>query len=175
MSYTVNGKEYEFWSGKNQNILDKLVGREVFCCLTQEVEYILQQDDYNAPFTWDDIENYYEKVCSECGDHGFISESESDDDDDETMYECSECGHRFTQDEYDELYEEGDEIYEWWAVSCWFGEKLKAQGCCVIESYGKYLWGRRATGQAIALDGVVGRIAYEMGILDGQKYDWGAA
>jgi len=175
MSYSVNGQTYEFWSSKNQHILDRLVDREVYCCLTQEIEYILRRawdDENDAPFTVDDIENYYEKECSECGCAGYISEVDEDENGD-AVYECSECKHRFTEEEYADLDDVEDEIYEWWAVSGWLGDKLKQQGCCVIDSYGKSFWGRRCTGQSISLDGVVCRIAYEMGILDGQKYDWG--
>ena len=43
MSYTINGKEYETWSVNNQRILDELVDREVYCCMTSEMEYMLSR------------------------------------------------------------------------------------------------------------------------------------
>ena len=53
-------KEYDLDSSKNQRIKGKFVGREVMASVNDMVEYILGQYDYdNAPFSWDDVENYY--------------------------------------------------------------------------------------------------------------------
>ena len=62
--------------------------------------------------------------------------------------------------------------FEWWAVSNWFGEKLKARGEVVLDCWGKSYWGRQTTGQAISLDYVIASIADEMQILDGQAHSW---
>lgn len=67
-----------------------------------------------------------------------------------------------------------EEIYEWWAVTNWFGEKLKEQGCVVIEAWGKSYWGRCTTGQSISLDGCIVNIAKSMQILDGMENEWSA-
>lgn len=130
MTYEVNGVTYSSDSGKNQRILDMLVNREVYCCMTQEIEYILSRiyDNYdNSPFDENDLD----------------------------LLLCCE-----------------DEIYEWWAVSTWLGEKLKEQGCVVIDSYCKSYWGRCTTGQSISLDCCMANIAKDMGILEGMEYDW---
>jgi predicted RNA-binding Zn-ribbon protein involved in translation (DUF1610 family) len=212
MKYVGNdGKEYDSYMD-NESILDKLVGREVMCCMTQEVEFMLNQalenPTDNNPFTEDDYNQLYEKTCSECGStYGFseYTASELDDsdilintDDDgktvyvcpvcgleyttiqeakdccgnETVYKCDSCGHIYNEDDYNNLDEEPQEVYEWWAVTPWFGDKLKENGEIVIESYCKSYWGRCATGQAVSLDEVIGRIAFDMKILKGQEHDW---
>ena len=166
MSYKVGDREYDFWSSKNQTILDKLVGREIYCCVTSVVEYILQQDDSNAPFSWDDVETEPRKICSECDYKDNFTENE------DGTYTCDHCHKVYDEDEYENLDDLEDEIYEWWAVSCWFADKLKEKGNAIIESGCCSYWGRGCTGQAIALDGVIAHIGYDMEILEGQKYDW---
>lgn len=217
MGYTINGKEYETWSVKNQSILDKLIEREVYCCMTSEVEYMLSRvtegDDQN-PFDESDYDSLLRQCCSECdstygfeemtvGDledddfeksYGYIDDEDEMDDgfacpicgsvfrtvdqarkccgEDETVYKCQNCGKILNKDEYESLDMNYEEVYEWWAVSRWFGEKLAGHGCIVIESYGKSYWGRQTTGQSISLDGCIIDIAKDMGILEGMEHDW---
>lgn len=219
MSYEINGVTYDSWSAKNQRILDDLISREVYCCMTSEVEYMLSKiyDDTGGdnPFDEDDLYQMYHPVCSECHSSCGFTEIEVSrlrdeefeqtemydiDQDDfvngyycpvcsmehktieearrccehESVYRCDDCGHIVSEDSYNDLDTEPREIYEWWAVSKWFGEKLAEQGCCIIESYGKSYWGRTTTGQAISLDGCVFRIAKKMEILEGMQNDWSA-
>ena len=54
------------------------------------------------------------------------------------------------------------EVYEHWLISNWLSEKLAAKGETVGELCGLTIWGRGCTGQAIALDGVIERIACEL-------------
>lgn len=72
--------------------------------------------------------------------------------------------------ELEEEQEEPQEIYEWWTVSSWLLDKLKEYGEPVIEY--ENLWGRTTTGQSIKLDWVIGQIALDLEILEGQKHDW---
>ena len=51
------------------------------------------------------------------------------------------------------------EVYEYWLITSWLGEKLKEQGELVTEFLNLVIWGRQTTGQAIYADGVIGRIA----------------
>lgn len=128
MSYVVNGTEYNSWSTKNQKILKSLVEREVYCCVTSELEYMISRipfNDSNNPFSKEDYDNSY-----------------------------------------------SHEIFEWWAVTNWFGEKLKEQGCVIIETWGKSYWGRCTTGQSIILDGCILDIAKSMEILEGMEHEW---
>lgn len=48
-------------SPTNQRIKEKFIEREVICCDTVNVEYILNQNDLEAPFSWEDVENTYEE------------------------------------------------------------------------------------------------------------------
>lgn len=209
MSYKVNDREYDEWSAKNQRILDKLVSREVYCCMTSEMEYMLgrvetdtEEDD--NPFDESDLENTWVHHCPHCGcdeefetiEVGDIPDEELKTEDD--TYECPVCGMEYTEaadakeccgedtevhrcscgkilsdDEYADSLRPA-EIYEWWAVSRWFGEKLREQGCVVIDAWGKSYWGRCATGQSITLDGCITNIAKEMQILDGMENCWEA-
>lgn len=90
----------------------------------------------------------------------------------ETVHVCQCCGAVYSDDEYDDLDTTPPEIFEWWAVSDWFGEKLKARGEVVLDCWGKSYWGRQTTGQPISLDFVIASIAKEMQILDGQPHSW---
>lgn len=74
--YKVNGKEYSMMSPVNERILNKLINNEIYCNMTQEIEFIIAAmlagaDDSSAPFDVDDydaaIENGMEHVCEECG------------------------------------------------------------------------------------------------------------
>lgn len=225
--------EINYHSSKNQEILRKLVDREVLMCGTDIVEYILRNCNTaeDAPFTYDDIENNCRKVCSKCDgyieeigedeievNHKWICEScgnefdtkeeamnccyseedrEDLDEDDmvreiwvcpfcedeheteeeardcichyrETIFKCTDCGNHLIEEE---AREEDNEAYEWWFVTDWFAKKLAEHGEMVIRGWNS-IWGRGCTGQAILLDSVIGKIAEEMGILEGQEHAW---
>lgn len=202
--YEVNGKQYDYWSETNQRILDILVDREVYCCMTSEMEYMLKKAmdyDEDCPFDEDDFDRTFVESCPHCGCQYSIEEiapHEIDDDDierdEDGTYLCSVCGASYEDIEdakyccdylnlrkchecnsifdADEVDSSPAEIYEWWAVSRWFGEKLKDKGEVIIESYGKSYWGRTCTGQTISLDGCIANIAKDMGILEGMEYSW---
>ena len=219
MSYEVNGVKYDSWSAKNQRIIDMLVNREVYCCMTSEVEYMISRipfNDDNNPFEESDYDQMMVPYCSECeSSYGFeeITVAELKDDafatgeglneetdeledgflcpvcehwhktiaearkccgEDATVYRCQNCDKVISEDEHENLDTKPEEIYEWWAVTNWFGEKLKEQGCVVIEAWGKSYWGRCTTGQSISLDGCIVNIAKSMQILDGMENEWSA-
>lgn len=67
--------------------------------------------------------------------------------------------------------EENAEIFEWWALDSRLWNWLKDAGQVVIDSNLR-VWGRQTTGQGIALDSVIARVAREHGILYGQKNEW---
>ena len=51
------------------------------------------------------------------------------------------------------------EVYEHWAVTDWFADKLEAAGEKVDRDFaGLNVWGRTTTGQSMTMDGVVQRI-----------------
>lgn len=67
--------------------------------------------------------------------------------------------------------EEFAEVFEWWALDSRLWDWLKDAGQVVIDSNLR-VWGRQTTGQGIALDSVIARVAREHGILYGQKNEW---
>lgn len=72
----------------------------------------------------------------------------------------------------EDLETEAQEIFEWWAVSSYLFEQLKAKGHPVVDAGSCYIWGRCTTGQAILLDHVISEICAEMEILEGQPNAW---
>ena len=71
-------------------------------------------------------------------------------------------------DELSELFDQEDdegniqEVYEFWAVSSWFAEKLKAHGELVADFFDLIIWGRQTTGQLICMDAVIDDITREL-------------
>lgn len=183
-------------STTNQDIKGKFIGREVFCNVNTMVEYCLRQsyESNDAPFTYEDIENYYsypeyyntfanfdggtdDDRDMEIGRlEGLKQELEDKEGEDmyNDMYTNSQAIEQIEEDVHalENLETEPDEIYEWWAVSPWFADKLKAHGECILDTGSCMVWGRCATGQAILLDYVITRICADMEILDGQSNTW---
>ena len=54
------------------------------------------------------------------------------------------------------------EIFEYWIVTPWLGEKLKAYGELVTELLDLVVWGRQTTGQFIHVDDVIGSITRKL-------------
>ena len=153
-------KNIDYHSLTNQKILGDFVARDVILNASMLVEDLLNANLLSL----DEIENYYSSVCPECG--GIIKEQ---------LTEANGQGWYCVGCDYEQEAEpeqEAQEIYEWWFVTEWLYEELKAHGEPVINSKYGYLWGRGATGQAILLDGVMGQIAEELEILEGQRSDW---
>lgn len=167
MSNTIN-----YDSIANQEIKRKFVRNEVYGCHTPEVTYILSRwDNDDAPFTYDDVENYYLPYCEDCG-YDYVSLTEEENEDGDTVYRCEDCDRVYSQDEYDLLDKSPQEVYEWYAVSDYLADKLLSHGECVIKGPISSYWGRGCSGQAVLLDTVMSRICEEMEILDGQRYSW---
>jgi len=178
-------------STTNQTIKGQFVGKEVFANVNSMVEYILRSsyEDREAPFSYDDLTNYY-KDNSEAIDG---KQEEIDDIKDSEKY-C-ELDNKYSEDELNETeeleynklgeaieniessiqelesdQEEPQEVFEWYMVSNYLARKLQERGEVVIE--GENIWGRCTTGQAILLDSVISEICYDMEILEGQKNEW---
>lgn len=124
MSYEINGVEYDFWSVKNQQIIDKLISREVYCCMTSEMEYMLsnvESDTYNGkdnPFDESDLAQMFVHQCPDCGlyeDFESVELSDVSDDElktDDHTYECPICGMEYTTaQEAKECCGEDTEVY----------------------------------------------------------------
>lgn len=154
-------------SSVNQGIKRKFVEREVKACFSYEMEAVLKQgmNGGNSDLPdYDQIENSYEERCPECGE---AEESPEDQITEDKQYKCASCEKIF-----DEWEQEPQDIMEWWIVTKWLYEKLKAKNHPVLEWGNNYYWGRCTSGQAILLDGVISEICAEMKILEGQQNDW---
>lgn len=188
-------KKIDHNSSTNQRIKEKFVGIHVHINANQLIEFILSATSShsfnNAPFTFDDIENYYsypefygtyakfEGGTEEQRDEeierlqSLLNNSEYDE---KTHLEpISEEQASTIEDEISELENletEGADILEWWAVSSYLAEKLRENGYCILSDGNNEYWGRTTSGQAILLDSVISRICEGMEILDGQANSW---
>ena len=55
------GDKNKMTDSKQQEKNRLVVDQEIFCCVSSEATYILSQDDDQAPFSYDDIENLYDE------------------------------------------------------------------------------------------------------------------
>jgi hypothetical protein len=182
-------------SSKNQEIKRKFVEREVYCNVGTLCEYVLSKgfEDSNAPFTMDDIENYYspnvDTIIDNANDLWDYKEEEFKayaNDPDTFNRRMKKIGdlavfiHSLDSNELQEFCQEFDieyeteasEIFEWWAVSEYLYNKLKDMDYCVVDAGSCYVWGRTTTGQAILLDYAISKICADMEILEGQSNAW---
>ena len=157
-------KKFDGNSIQNQDIKSKFVEKYIIYCQSSLVDNALSK----GFFDYEDIENRYIDNTEEIEEiETEIENLEFTEGNDQKVNEL--------YDKRDVLQEEQDEpqeIYEWWLVDNYLFNKLKDRGQPIIDNeYGQY-WGRCTTGQAILLDNVITEICHEMGILEGQEYDW---
>jgi hypothetical protein len=170
---------------REDQVLSKLVEREVVCCMSQLIAHfaehpddipddyddlmgVLTQDDWDTPLEWYILNEMQEDELAElCEERGVENSREAlleairENDDQEDF--CMEMGIDCAT----------TEALEHWAVTKFFGRKLKMMGEMVIDDFfGHTIWGRACSGQAISMDYVIRAIANEMEILPGQKNDW---
>ena len=182
-----------FQSVKNQRICEQLVRREIGCCVSSLVHHFATNESAlgGSDYSYDDILELCRKDDYETPVEEFI--------DDMSRADCVEYLESLSIQCYDEesdkvlrkavfenAKEEGiqefaserridpydDEVYEHWIVSDWFAAKLRDKGEITGELVNLTIWGRTCTGQAIHLDAVIGEIAADMEILEGQANDW---
>lgn len=183
----------------NQNIKSKFVGQHVYCNVGTLVQpFIKSFDIENAPFNMEYIENMFEypeyngkEVCFSGGSQEFfddaVGETEAllaeleerleEMDTDEDNEETNQLKERIADledelNEFRDLKSQPQEIFEWWAVSSFLFDKLKALNHPVLDAGSCLVWGRCTTGQAILLDYAITQICAEMGILEGQEHSW---
>ena len=112
----------------NQAKLDRFVHNEVLCCVSGVVEELLK---YDENLLCEILEAQTPVPCEDC-DQCYADNAE----------ECEHPQYR--------------EIFEWWAVSNYLGQKLQERGELVHDDFfGLTIWGRCTTGQAIMLDSVI--------------------
>lgn len=166
-------------SSKNQEIKGRLVGREVIHCANEMLWELQNNGGYSDEimelfYSNIDWEQMAENVRYELG----VSELKQVLD--ELEFKNYDQVDNFTEFidtainlglsyEPENVY---SEPYEFWIVSEYFGNKLKAHGAIVEDFMGFTIWGRETSGQAILLDGIISRIAEDMEILEGMSNEW---
>jgi hypothetical protein len=170
----------DYHSSKNQKILAELVRREVIYCISEligELSTDTKYDDILMDLSMvpdyeaivennDELDVYWDDACA-----GYAFKDKDGDESEcyDTWIEAVEAAcddHRIDIDEY-------REVFEYWLVSRFLANRLEEHGEPVAQDFlGLTIWGRCTTGQAIYMDHVIGEIAEEMEILEGQKYEW---
>ena len=120
-----------------QDIASQLVSNNVYACQSMLVNELMEK----SILTCDDYENF------------FMSESK-----------IKEYHNVTTDEEVQELRDNGsdiNEVYEHWLISDWLLDKLREQEEPILETDYAVWWGRTCSGQAICLDHVIQKIAYE--------------
>jgi hypothetical protein len=175
----------DYNSSTNSRILSELVRREVLHCVSATVSHLISLGE-----EFDDAETLYELTSRpqythefeyecECGHDWSVMNEEPEDlieladvGEGEQQCNCPSCGALVSPSDVSAYEADPIEALEFWAVSSYFAEKLAEQGEMVAEVLDFHVWGRTTSGQQIAADDVVGRIAEGMEILDGQVYSW---
>lgn len=177
MKYTANKIEFDSNSPTNQEIKRKLVERDVLHNLSQLFSHLNEENsgDYSEEYSnlhSGSEQDHYDALV-ENGYHYDIETGEwYADDDKDHEFPLGDDNEEVCDDEGIEPEWEFPEIYEYWAVSDWLGNKLKEQGEAVEDIFDFTVWGRQTTGQAIYMDGIINEIAIALEILDGQPYSW---
>ena len=81
MRYKVSNNEFNSDSVINQCIKDRFVERNVSACVTSMVDYIIgkqyMDEDRDAPFENDDIENFFTPICPKCDSNCGFTETDA--------------------------------------------------------------------------------------------------
>jgi len=125
--YTMKTAKRDYYGDnpKTDETVKMLIEREIYCCDSALVARLCS--DMMTGFHWDDMENLIAPNPDYDGDEG---EDNSDSE--------------------DEHYNQ--EPLEWWRVSKWACEQLRAVGEPVLDNDYGYWWGRTCSGQSIELD-----------------------
>ncbi len=136
----------------------QLVDREIYCNVDSLARYSIQKslEDDTAPITYEDETAAYPDFTDYDRDDCLEFLAERITFDDEDYYYCS------AEELQQECRENNQpEIFEYWAISSWLGDKLKENGGIVIDSY-PTIWGRETRGQLISMDGIMQKIAKKL-------------
>jgi len=181
-------KKHDYFSAANQEVIQKLVYQEVLYNLSTFVEEMYKNPGELDP---DGLINLMIRYDWEepCRDAGWCLVKELSREQqalhaikDNPVYvriEKSPEGEvtidqSFEENWYDLAFEIGADPYETEVcehrlVSDRFAEKLRDKGEVVHGYLGLTIWGRTSFGKSISLDYVIGQIAEDMEILEGQK------
>lgn len=174
---------YDFHTSANQKILRKLVEREDFRCQSSLVEHLL--DLGVSGISRDNIEGG-ENYRADLSDHEFYGTAGELQTLLDELREKLEALEEQACDENEEEREtlqsdiealedadmDNPEVMEWWLCDNWMMKKLEEEGEAILRTDFEDWWGRQASGQAIYMDSVFAKIAFDMEILEFQANDW---
>ena len=163
----------------NQEVLGKLVGREVIQNVSHLVDHFLQNPDAlrGSGYSYYDLLDIAEVPDYETSIENWIHDIGKNE-----LEEFCQDNDIYNLDDHIELIGAEDfcaehdidirykEALEFWAVSKYMGRKLREHGEAVMELFGLTIWGRTTSGQAILLDRVIEDIGHDMEILHGQAH-----
>ena len=135
--------------------LTQFVGREVYHCVSQLVGELTRAHESFPDYEEDLLDAWHAPLTEEdyCDAYAELFDSGMPDDCDTWEEAC---------DLYD-IEPIQREVYEHWIVSDWIANRLEEHGELVLRDFfGLTVWGRTCSGQAIALDGVIGEIFDEL-------------
>ena len=144
-------------SMRNLQIRRDFVGRELKANITDLADHLFGLDQVNPYADYEDFTNYEFTLCPECGESvgnypGL------------RQFTCPHCGYESGMNDISEKsYAEPIEFY---IVSEFLGKKLEKHGEMVLSRLFGWIWGRQACGQMVYMDGVIGDICAEIGILE---------
>lgn len=155
----------KFTSEEIDEKAQQLVKHRVLMAATWLMDALREYSENHSEDAIFDVDEYYSgggEHCPECDSNNIISTCEyrsynPDWDPEEKIdneYICEECMKTFDEPDM-------PEILEYWFVDDGFADMLKEKGECVLDSWIP-IWGRRCSGQAIYLDGVIREIAKDI-------------
>lgn len=164
--------------------IDQMVQQEILCCMSHIVSVLAQGEGYIAsprglqrsePATaFKELAQQAAELCYPIPDYeeAAIQESWTGPYKDEfgaTYFQCGADAMKWACADWEALCRDHDiepydrEVFEHWAVTDWFADRLIKQGEKVDKDFGNLcIWARTTTGQGIASDGVVERIYAKM-------------
>ena len=121
-------------------------------------EIILSNKDIFDGGTQDELGKFKEQLHSELEELTNKRDEINEDDREPVELDAIIATHEDSIAELELLEQEPQEILEWWIVTNWLADKLKAIGEPILEAYGTIWWGRTCSGQAISMDYTIQRI-----------------
>lgn len=127
-----------------QDTIDRIIKEEILTLANTTVEILQKVDE-----TWfEDCDNLNEPVCTTCG--------APLKDDDIDAYTCPQCDADFEASEVDY---EPKEVMQWFIVTDWLADKLRAQGEAVWAPHDIAFWGRCGCGYSLTEEDCLKNIA----------------
>lgn len=131
----------------------RLVHQEVTCCLSAVVSRLQELEDEQAIDLGAPVPDFEEAAIQEGWKENEDGQWLNPDFSDESYNSAEELCQDQNINPYDR------EVFEFWAVSNWLGNKLTIFGEKVDSDFhGLTVWARTTTGQAIAIDYVIEQI-----------------